>query len=143
MAIKNILVCMQHNLTPAQRVELGTENNVILLKDVNLELFAAMANSPGNEEEVLAIANGFVDFLAKEKFNFVVLPLGSPAMMFAVAREIGDRKGFEDGESMTNPRVFRGTALFAHSERKSIEETLPDGSVKKSVIFDHIRFIRL
>ena len=37
-------------------------------------------------------------------------------------------------------REFEITPLYALTERVSVEETLPDGSVRKTAVFEHLGF---
>ena len=124
-----ILVAMQHSLSEAQVSELTKEGGEIrLLKDVDSVLFSAMANSPSEVtgSEGLGVNASSLKRLARG-FDALLLPLGSPAQMFMVAR------GLDKGTKV----------LFAHSERVSTETAGPDGSVVKKTIFKHLKFIEI
>lgn len=136
-----ILNTMQHQLTEIQLTELGNEG-IIHLKDVDNDLFSRLANTPANEVEIQDLAQRLNKLIVKEGYSKVILPIGSPAFAFAFARWIGWSEGYETGVDAFQKR-YKGVFLFAHSERESVEEKLPDGSVKKNMVFKHVRFLTL
>lgn len=131
--MKKILWCPQHQITEDQRAELGP---VIIedLQTVDPKLFKSLSNTTLDSNLV-----DLADQLYKicQKYNVVVLPIGSPAFMFAFAsQEAG-------GEPMMHPYHRRFQILFAYSERVSEDVPQSDGTVKKIAIFKHIKFITL
>lgn len=125
-----ILNTLQHQLQDNQIIELlrlGYE--IINLRDANPELFSKLANSPSEEEEILELAEEFADFILN--FPAVLLPLGSPAVMFATAMQLKDLQ--------TTKKNF----FFAHSIRISEDVPQPDGTIKKIQIFKHEKFLVL
>lgn len=124
-----ILSAMQHPLTEAQESELAG-NEIVLLKDVNPGLFARLANTPGEVTVLVDLAYELIDFAYGGEFDAVILPIGSPAFQAILAIAWA-------------PRASRPAFLFAHSARNCVEETQPDGSVKKTSAFRHQFFIHL
>jgi len=135
-----ILKAMQHDLTQTQKQEialmfmgndLGDDGlpldieaeavEIHNLKDVKTELFNALANCPADKEvlEELALCLSAVCM----HFDAVILPIGSPAFMFAFST------------------LCKTPVLFSHSERVSKEVTDDSGTVTKTSVFEHIRFI--
>ena len=102
------------------------------LKDINPELASKLVNSPDNLEGIATLAEELKDFCLEltrdcEKV-YVHFPIGSPAFMFALAREFIDFSG-------------EIIPVFSHSERESVEEVQPDGSVVKKSVFKFKKFI--
>ena len=130
---------MQHDLTPEQIEELNRRfdnpiiTNMRTLTDVqkelgvnsmlNLELIKKAYNSPSDVKELKAIAHE-ISMLAIY-FDYAIMPVGSPALMWLLTYEI------------VTP------VLFAHSERISQDVVQDDGSVKKISTFKHVEFIEL
>lgn len=128
-----ILNTLQHALTTEQEAELVALGctKVVHLKEVNPELFASLANTPGEEKAVNEIAYQLVDFIINEFWVAgVILPLGSPAVMFQFARLQGIG------------RKSQPAFLFAHTERVSEDQPQLDGSIKKVGSFRHVRFLK-
>ena len=131
------LVCIQHNLTPEQHEELSGQE-LVFLKGANPALFAKMANSPSNRMAIIDLAIEFYNYVKEEGFERLLLPLGSPALQTAITMvfvvktlnvPIADVKFIQ--------------SMFAHSNRESVDEKQPDGSIKKVAIFKHEKFIVL
>ena len=119
-----ILKAIQHQLTSEQILELNEKFNnpeIINFSDVNPELFKKIANSPSDVRELSNLAEEFGKFC--NMYDGVVLPIGSPAF-----------------NHMLRFKIIV-PVLFAHSERQSVDELQPDGSVKKINIFKHVKFI--
>lgn len=102
------------------------------LKDINPELASKLANSPDNLVGIMELVYELKSFcltLARDYEEvYVHLPIGSPAFMFALARELTSFYG-------------EVTPVFSHSERISVEEQQPDGSVIKRAVFRFKKFI--
>lgn len=127
---KKLLVCINHELTPQQLEELR-EWDIRYLKEVDDLLFRSLTQCPGDVTNVVALAANLCDMIEYDFFSGVLLPIGSPALMFSFAREVGDHlpPGIE--------------FLFSHSVRDSVDVTQEDGSVVKKAVFKHSHFISL
>lgn len=132
---RGLLWTPQHDPTPEQLSELEiAEFLVVRLRDEDLELFDKLANCPGNIEDLHNLAKDFYDLICH--FSAAVLPIGSPAFNFKL-------HGFYYRDLISEARQGKRLPklLFAHSERNSLEEKQPDGSVKKTSVFRHKGFI--
>ena len=128
-----ILVCLQHTLSDEQKKELtGLFNmtEISLLSDVNPDLFNRLANSPDDAKEMGVLASEFADELAD--WDGVLLPIGSPAVMFRMAVKIG--------QYISDPAKVFPYFIFAHTDRVSEDIVQPDGSIKKVSVFKHKHF---
>lgn len=125
--MKKILNTMQHALTDEQIIDLNnmfTQNNISNLRDVDNELFKQISNI-----SVDANLNDLAEQLlnvAKE-FDIVILPIGSPAFMFTFSRLTHFHRDI----------VF----IFAHSDRISVEKQNEDGTITKTNVFKHVKFL--
>lgn len=125
--MKKILNTMNHVLNDDQIADLsGMFNNVNVsdLRDVDNELFKQLSNI-AVDSNLNDLANSLLE--VARKFDIVILPIGSPAFMFKFATKTHANMDI----------VF----LFAHSERVSIEKQNEDGSVTKTNIFKHVKFL--
>jgi hypothetical protein len=129
-----ILNTIQHSLTEVQVNQingmLGEKETIVHLRDFNPALFNSLANSPADERLLILLAEQLAQVIIDEGFDGVILPLGSPAFMFELGKIIGKRE-------------LEHKNLFAHSERKSVDESQPDGSVKKVAVFQHVKWLVL
>lgn len=122
-----ILNTMNHALNDEQIADLNNmfDNVEVLdLRDENNELFKQISNI-----SVDANLNDLAEQLlnvAKE-FDIVILPIGSPAFMFTFSRLTHFHRDI----------VF----MFAHSDRVSVEKQNEDGTVTKTNIFKHVKFL--
>lgn len=122
-----ILNCLAHAFTPEQLQEIG-DRSVTALKDRDPELFAILSNCP---DEVGVLDSAVFRLMSiGDEFEAVILPIGSPAFMFRFAAQLGLYK---------SPELF-DRYYFAHSVREAVDMPQPDGSVKKTNVFRHIRF---
>lgn len=140
--MKKILNTMQHALTDEQIIDLNnmfTQNNISNLRDVDNELFKQISNI-----SVDANLNDLAEQLlnvAKE-FDIVILPIGSPAFMFKFATKIPPKFPSILFPNIFNPPVNMDlTFLFAHSDRVSVEKQNEDGTITKTNIFKHVKFL--
>ena len=127
-----ILICMQHQLTEDQLIELNnldTRVEIEYLKDVDTKLFNSVANSP-DDVRALAIAAQSLENSCRFGYDAVLLPIGSPAFMFCFATVVATRQ-------------TKTKFLFSHSERQSIEVPGPNGTVEKRMVFKHTHFIEI
>lgn len=133
-----VLVCMQHNLTPDQIAGLGQYDEIVLLKDIDPELFMDLCNTPSTKKELHKLACK-LSRIANESVNDfriydgVVLPIGSPAFMFIFARLF----------AIVAQSSHMPVVLFSHSERASVDLVQTDGSILKQSIFIHVKWIEL
>ena len=129
-----VLNTIQHMLTNIQSDQLTRMDynwdEIVSLKDLDSNLFDALGNSPADERTLISLAERLLKVIEPEKYEAVILPLGSPAFMFTFAKLVGRRD-------------FTTKFLFAHTERKSVDEPQPDGSVKKVAVFQHVKWLVL
>jgi hypothetical protein len=128
--MKKILNTMAHVLTDEQIIDLNNmfDNVEVLdLRDVDNELFKQLSNI-AVDSNLNDLANQLLS-ITKE-FDIIILPIGSPAFMFKFARR-------------THAKVDIITFLFAHSDRVSIEKQNEDGTVTKTNIFKHVKFLMM
>ncbi len=129
-----ILNCTQHEITQSQIDELNKVYNIDLLvnlKDSNNELFRKLANMTG-DENLMSLA---LEFLSETRdTDYYILPIGTPAFMFALGRASME---LEHDEFLESP------FLFSFSERVVSEIQNEDGSVSKTSIFKHKKFLQV
>lgn len=116
-----------HNPTEAQLKELSVLNGkVVLLKDINPDLFGRLSNLQF-DTDLDKLAGELLSF-AMANCDFLVQPAGSPAFHM--------RLGITNVNSGMEMPI-----LFAFSKRVSKDVENPDGSVTKTVVFNHEGFI--
>lgn len=116
--MKKILWACQHAPTKEQ---INTLDGIIVeLKHVNPSLFGSLSNTPASIEAIEDLALQLQ--LECSSYDIVVLPIGSPAFNFAFARRV---------PTIDNPVQYK----FAYTQRVSIDEPQPDGTVRKTSIF--------
>jgi hypothetical protein len=136
--MKRFLIAIQHVLSDSQIAELtnGTSNvEFVLLKEVNPELFTRVANCPSDITEIHKLANDFLLYI--DKYEAVVLPIGSPIFMMDLGIKTGIKCHATDGE-WSGPDMY-----FSHTDRVSVDEPQADGSMLKKSVFQHVKFNRL
>lgn len=134
--MKKLLVLLQHQLTPEQLEELSGYE-IIYLEDCAPQLFAQIANSPADFGRLEKLAEDLVEATGIQGCSIMLRPLGSPAFNSVLDRRLAFRdERLEEGEEHIS-------SMFAHSERLSIDEPQPDGSVVKKSIFKHVKFIEI
>lgn len=125
----------QHSLTPAQReaaIQRFGVTEFIEFSDANPTMFAQLAQVEPNTD-LEGLADDLVEWLADNWADAVVhLPIVPPIFLFVLGDVLCERR--RDGEKL--PLI-----VFSHSRRDAIDETLPDGSVKKRQIFVFERFL--
>jgi hypothetical protein len=125
--MKKILNTMQHVLTDEQIADLSgmfNNANVSDLRDVDNELFKQLS-SVSVDASLNDLANQLLE--VSRKFDIVILPIGSPAFMFKFATKTHANMDI----------VF----MFAHSDRIAIEKQNEDGTVTKTSVFKHVKFL--
>jgi len=126
-----------HQLTDEQKesaIEFYGIKSFKEFKDLNLELFNKIANSPDTNHEIESLAHETIEWIRQIQFAnletcYFHLPIGSPAFMFIFGSVWG-----------VSSKI---NILFSHSERVSTEVHSPDGTVKKENIFKFIKFIEI
>ena len=118
-----VLSIMAHELSQYQRDDFARSNEGIVdiqqLKDVNEALYKELTQCSPFINDLESLAEEIA--LIATDYDAIILPIGSPAFMFLLAREL---HGVE--------------CWFSHSERVSEED--PVTGIKVST-FKHIRFI--
>lgn len=117
---------LAHKLTPEQVAELGSEPTHI--RDIDPVLAGQIANCPGDAVALGVMASDLCRRAADDDDGRILAGSGSPAF----TARLGIRA-----------QRFNVTLVFAHSERVSIDEPQPDGSVKKTAIFKHVKFFEV
>ena len=119
-----ILNLTQHAATPEQ-LAAGVQDlegtDLVLLK--NLLTFETLPHVQDIRRRALRLAK-----LAKQKGAVQVMIGGAPYLMHALVQELNEH---------------HIVALFAFSERQSVEEPQADGSVRKVNVFKHTGFVDL
>jgi hypothetical protein len=129
----DLLVCLQHTLSPEQIVELHTLTGgakLLYLSEEHPDLFKDLANSPDENGEMLDLMYRFVQMAKDKKYSNILFPIGSPAMMGRIMFSFGAE--LEPDED----RTF----IYAHTDRVNEDQVQPDGSVRKISVFRHKRF---
>jgi hypothetical protein len=117
-----ILCCLNHELTAEQRAELTAMNaELYILADFAPKLAMALKNV--SHDDIVDLVESLVCKCADA--DVVLGPVGSPAFFAAFAR------------------AWDGRLMFAESDRVSVDEPQPDGSVKKTSVFKHKRFVTI
>ena len=131
-----IINTMQHTLTEKQVLDLfglvGERQSVVLLKDLEAELFAKLANSLADEKELSSLAIDLINVIRKNNPEAMIMPIGSPAFMFSFGMAVGRL----EAECWTK-------FLFSHTERESVEEKQADGTITKKTVFDHKKWLHI
>lgn len=126
-----IINTMQHQLTAIQIRNLENSsignNDIVSLKEIDNGLFTELANCPADVNKLYELAARLTSIINDKKPEAVILPIGSPAFMFILSKEIG----------MNNRTRF----MFSHTERNSVDEHQPDGSIVKRVVFNHVKWL--
>ena len=126
-----LMWCSAHTPTNEQLLELNAKfpnGDLVYLKDVDANMFNAMSNTPDNSGDLHELALAVCDFACKHEVDYLVQPGGSPAFQVAL--------GVTKTNYATAPDL-----MYAHSERVSIDKHEEDGSVTKTSVFKHQKFI--
>ena len=124
-----ILVTCNHQLSKAQLDELNSFD-ISYLKDLSKGLFEKLSSLSG-EENLSLLSYDLHNLIIKNNFDAVMLPIGSPAFMFAFACNFqASREQFNSYE-----------VYFSHSQREVKETVLTNGEVEKISLFSHKHFI--
>jgi len=135
MATK-ILKILNHNPTKEQLESLaelyGDDFQLVELPE---RLQGCVINSPSNEDLLINVAREIAEYIYFNRdFDTVILPAGSPAFQFLLAKIL------ESFERLPHHTHLRKDYLFAHSERKIVEEE-KDGQVIKTSVFKFKKWI--
>lgn len=123
--------CSAHAPLNEQLMELNAKfpsGELVYLKDVNPSLQEKLNNTPANRNDLYALAIEIFDFAGKQEIDYLVQPGGSPAFQMSLGCIQANYPGSAD-------------VMYAHSERVSIDKHEEDGSVTKTSIFKHVKFI--
>jgi hypothetical protein len=134
--------CTAHNLTPEQ-IEAAKQysDNIRNLKELNPDLYNQLVNCPSNEIELFNLSETFIQYLL-HLGSYTGLPNSEPNEKIVVHLPIGSP--FLMALFFLNfPKENKIQFVFSHSDRVSIDEKLPDGSITKKAIFKFIRFLEL
>jgi len=130
------LNCTAHELTEEQRQKALEYSNILIdLKTYNPVLWEKLVNCPAEVEALKTLAQELLSFLKevwlKSNQNLLVhFPIGSPAFQAIFFQKL-DRKSLPI-------RI-----LFSHSERVSVDEIQPNGSVLKKGLFQFVKFLEI
>ena len=128
--MKKILWAAAHPILEAQREELrnlyGEDVQIDILKNNDLDM-PNIFDSPKDATSLCNLAERFLFKVKEHQYDIVVQPAGSPAFQFAL------------GVASYNKEKIK--ILYAHSERKIIEEENEDGTIIKKSMFEHSHFI--
>lgn len=136
--MKKILWCPQHEITEEQiadlkKIEEGYE--IFNLKDEEV-LFKPLSQCPEIASEIKRLAKTLKTYIKYNKFDIVVMPIGSPAFMAAFSMIYGDDRDCAF-DIKVQPCEFK--LWFSHSVRNSKDG--PDGT--KIIKFKHMNFIEI
>ncbi len=130
-----VLICINHELTDIQKQELvevfKCDQNFHYLKNENQKLFNNLSNCSENTGWLKNKAKELVDYIIKNSFDYVVLPIGSPAFLWCLAQYV----------EKTMKNVSEIKFLFAHTKRVAFDTVDENGKVKKVSFFEHVCFI--
>ena len=133
--MRDLLIwCSVHQPTQQQMNELTEMGQLLFLRDIDPEMMTKISDSPSTEEELEVLAQDFMRLtslpfeVTVDKNITLVQPAGSPAFQLML------------GRCMDQMQI---QVMYAHSERVSVDESQPDGTVKKVSTFQHKGWIRL
>lgn len=122
--MKKLLWCSAHTPTQEQMTSLQEMGEVTFLKDVKPSLQEKINNCPSDEMELLDLATSLSVFQTRHDYTLVQIG-GSPMFLF-----------------LCGDAINRKNVLFAHSERVSIDTPQEDGSIVKTSVFKHVKWIQ-
>jgi hypothetical protein len=119
----------QHTLSASQRAD--AENQGFEILDQKPDFYSELVNMTGDED---------LDALAEKLLEWCrnctcLMPIGSPAFM-AVFFQLW-------GQARKRNRFQKTRFVFSHTMRESVDVQQPDGSVKKTVVFNHVKFLEV
>jgi len=125
-----------HKPTPEQIAELKEKFG---MKELNLlpeEIQARINNCPDNWGELYGIAKEVHTYLKTTKVTHLICLGGSPAFQHIfTSLSLSE----SEAECVVWGPPFK--SMFAHSNRVSVDDPQPDGSVIKKSVFKHSHFI--
>lgn len=135
---KLILWCPVHTPTPEQLGDLkGFE--IIRLEDISPPLFRELANCPDEPQRLEEMAKRLSVLIKDKIYTKTVLPVGSPAFNFILPLALIREDAWYGADSLG----CRFHIMFSHSVKESVESHNSDGSVTKTSVFKHRKFIEL
>jgi len=127
--MKKILWAIPHQMLKEQEEELrsalGTDIEIVRLADDPTA--PDITYTPASKKDIFLLAERLINYALNKGFYLIVQPAGSPAFQFALGAVAGHYCGLR--------------VAYAHSERVSVDEVQEDGSVKKTSVFKHKKFI--
>ena len=121
---KKYLWCSVHTPTKEQLISLEKMGELVYLKDVNPILQERINNCSSDATELLEVAISLGTYQTKHDYTLVQIG-GSPMFLF-----------------MCGSSVKRSEVMFSHSVRDSIDVTQEDGTVIKTSVFKHVKWIK-
>lgn len=139
--MEHFVWCSPHTPTEEQIHQLlaGGNSEVLYMKDLNKELFERVCKSPDNYLEMSELASNLIDYMVKNNYRFLVQPAGSPTFQTVLGMSLMASRVISDMLNMRHPL----TIVNSHSDRVSVDAHNPDGSVTKTSMFKHIKFISI
>jgi len=121
-----------HEMSDEQVAEAQRMADVVIsLKEEYPEMATSLLNTPDNLTDIYCLVSDLLEVIQaiSEQYDevYLHLPVGSPAFMFALSQRI--------------VILRKVTPLFSHSQRVSVDEPQPDGSVVKRSVFKFEKFI--
>lgn len=116
-----------HKILPEQEKELEEMGYIVerVSTSQGQQIYEDMLNSPDSFKESFLLAERLYRFCENYGFVAIVQPAGNLLFQFALGLQA---------------RHHDVVVIYAHSERKSIEEIVGNEVIKKS-IFTHVKFI--
>ncbi len=125
-----------HTLTPEQKqVARNYSDTIIDIKDDKLSLYERLTNCPSEVTELNKLCDDYFQYIENlySKLNgdlVLHFPIGSPVFNAIFFLRL-------------NRERFKIRIVFSHTERVSIDEKQPDGSIIKKAIFKFVKFIEI
>ena len=124
--------CTAHKLLPEQ-IEVAKTMGVTEFVELPDELKSVLMNTPGDKDKMYELVNILIKDLSSliiiNEPTYLHLPIGSPAFMYLFQ------------ERWLRPTFVK--VLFSHSNRESVEQTRPGGTVNKISMFKFANFIEI
>ncbi|MCB1188928.1 MAG: hypothetical protein H7A23_05605 [Leptospiraceae bacterium] len=125
-----------HALTPEQKQKAIVYSDTIIdLKDDEPSLYERLTNCPAEITELNQLCNDYLQYLENlyTRLNGDIVlhfPIGSPVFNALFFLHLNREK-------------FQIRIVFSHTERVSVDERQPDGSIIKRAVFKFVKFIEI
>lgn len=123
MSKQKVLWAAAHEITEEQRAELEKNYEIVLLKEINLNLWNLITNLKLDAQR-RELANELVEETLRHGV-VLVQPGGDPAFQFQLG-------------CVADAHIY---VWYAFSERVSVDVPQPDGSVVKTSVFKHMGWV--